>query len=135
MTESSWQHLQEFPNYDSAQALEIVNARDLDEVSFRREFVDKNKPCLVKGAVAHWPAVERWQSKQYLSTLCGERRTKIFKHISYIATERMRDGIPSTMSEFFEQAFSDTSDYLCIPVAIIKKGSPVENLGRDISGF
>lgn len=33
---------------------------------FHRKYWMANRPLLIKGAIKHWPAIERWQSKNYL---------------------------------------------------------------------
>lgn len=34
-------------------------------LQFYREYVAKNRPVLIKGAVGHWPAVAKWNVKYF----------------------------------------------------------------------
>jgi hypothetical protein len=60
------------PNYDSAPTVEVEEVEELDARSFRRRYVLQNRPCLVKRAVARWPAFQRWKDLDYLLTKVGD---------------------------------------------------------------
>jgi hypothetical protein len=60
------------PNYERATEVEAVDAAALNQRSFRADYVDRNRPVLVRQAASHWPACERWQSIDYLKSKCGE---------------------------------------------------------------
>jgi hypothetical protein len=67
--------------------LETVDARDLDPKAFRR-FVDTNRPCLIKGAAAHWPALRRWTRPGYLVERTEGQTVNIYPHVNYVSEER-----------------------------------------------
>eukprot|EP00899_Mesostigma_viride_P000122 jgi/Mesvir1/1010/Mv17544-RA.1 len=46
-------------------------AGPLTPLQFYRDFVAMNKPCIITGAVDHWPALHRW-SNQYLRERVGD---------------------------------------------------------------
>lgn len=54
------------PGYGSATPIEAIDASVLTEAQFRREFVARNRPCRIVGAVRHWRAFEHWRSPDYL---------------------------------------------------------------------
>lgn len=58
--------LTRFPNYQRAKTVESIDAYDITEQEFRRSFVERNRPCVVKRAVTHWPAYKRWSELSYL---------------------------------------------------------------------
>lgn len=58
--------LTRIPNYHNALPVETVAADAITELEFRRDFVDKNTPCLLRGAARHWPAFQKWKSLAYL---------------------------------------------------------------------
>jgi hypothetical protein len=60
-----------FPNYDLAKTVEVVSSSELTRRRFFAEFVNENRPCLIKGAVRDWPAAARWRSPDYLREKCG----------------------------------------------------------------
>ncbi|XP_078442682.1 2-oxoglutarate (2OG) and Fe(II)-dependent oxygenase superfamily protein isoform X2 [Wolffia australiana] len=45
-------------------------------LAFLRDYVSANKPCLIRGGAAHWPAVARglWSSPTYLAAAAGKDR-------------------------------------------------------------
>ncbi len=46
--------------------IEAIDSKSLDCHTFRHEFVLKHKPLLIKNAVMHWPAIEKWKKLSYL---------------------------------------------------------------------
>ena len=46
-------------------------------LSFHRDFVSRNRPVLFRGAVAHWEAVRRWGSDEYLRERAGGAVTTV----------------------------------------------------------
>ena len=44
-------------------------------LEFSRNFVAANRPCVVRGAVDHWPARELWTAP-YLSAALGTRQSR-----------------------------------------------------------
>ena len=40
--------------------VETVHVDDIDPLVFYREYVARNKPVLIRGAVDHWPALHKW---------------------------------------------------------------------------
>jgi Cupin-like domain len=53
------------PGIEKAGTVPEVDAKSITEKEFRKEWISKNRPCLVKGAVKHWPAMEKWRDKNY----------------------------------------------------------------------
>jgi hypothetical protein len=58
--------LEQMPLYTEAQSLSSVDATDLTPESFQHEYIDRLRPCVIRGAVRHWPAVARWRDFNYL---------------------------------------------------------------------
>ena len=54
------------PNYDVALQVDTVSAGQITEKEFLRDYVSQNRPCLIVGAAAHWPAFANWSSIEYL---------------------------------------------------------------------
>ncbi|WAJ35481.1 cupin-like domain-containing protein [Pseudomonas sp. GOM7] len=59
--------LSRFPNYARCGAVDEVDALSISRADFTHHFVNRNRPCLVRNAVRHWPAFERWQALDYLA--------------------------------------------------------------------
>lgn len=60
------------PNYACAREVPTVDVTSLTSAAFQRSFVNRNCPCLIRGAAAHWAACHRWSSTDYLKTRCGD---------------------------------------------------------------
>ena len=51
----------------------VVDAADVTQRDFIRDFLSINRPVIVRGGVAHWPAMDRWQDGDYVRLLGGVR--------------------------------------------------------------
>lgn len=60
----------DFERYDLVAELDCVP----DSKTFEKEFVARNRPCVIRNAVSHWPAIEKW-SLDYISEKMGEQRS------------------------------------------------------------
>ena len=65
-TDKFWS-LSRFPNHARSGAVEEVDALSISRADFIHHYVNRNRPCLVRNAVRHWPAFERWQQLSYLA--------------------------------------------------------------------
>jgi hypothetical protein len=78
-THSNPDYTRYVPNYQRATLILEVDDVVLTSTTFKREFVDRNRPCIVRGAARHWPAYEKWRSTEYLRNVCGDARVRIWK--------------------------------------------------------
>lgn len=62
--------MERFPNYSAAQPVQEVE-HTIDPARFFEDFVLKHQPCIIRGAVAHWPATA-WDTAT-LRELVGDR--------------------------------------------------------------
>ncbi len=70
-TQYPWD-LTQVPNYKSAPTVDIEEAERLDARAFQRRYVLQNRPCLVKRAVAGWPAFQKWTDPEYVLARIGD---------------------------------------------------------------
>ncbi|CAI5461036.1 unnamed protein product [Closterium sp. Yama58-4] len=49
----------------------------LSPLEFYRDYVAANRPCVITGAVNHWPALSLWQTDQYLVDALGEKKITV----------------------------------------------------------
>lgn len=56
-------------HYDAVAELNSIP----DNGTFERTFVARNRPCVIRNAVSHWPAIEKW-SLDYISEKMGEHK-------------------------------------------------------------
>ena len=59
LPESPDRYLSRFPNYATAADVDELTPGEAAE-RFFSEFVEAHRPCVVRGAVDHWPAVTDW---------------------------------------------------------------------------
>jgi len=52
----------------------VLQAESLDGLTFLKDFVARNTPCVVEGLLCDWKATERWTDERYLIDACGEHR-------------------------------------------------------------
>ena len=64
--------LRRVPNYDPTRTVDAVDAGELTRERFLDELVPRNRPCLVKGACAAWPARTRWMDPEYVIDALGD---------------------------------------------------------------
>lgn len=84
----------DLPNYDPTRTvLTSVDARDLTRASFA-DIVRASEPVIIRGAVAHWPAMHRWRDRASLLERIG-------------ADARVRQ-IDAPLVEVLGYAFGDT---------------------------
>lgn len=112
--------------------IDVVAAADLTEKTFLREYWGRNRPCVIKGALAGWPACERWQRPGYLVERCGDP-TVVVRHLPAIEDEprngetRGADGFPLEpralslllLSEFLDRASKDPPDPLWLHASMV----------------
>lgn len=61
---------------DDQQAAEIIIAEELDSIRFRRDFVARNRPVLLRRGAGGWPALRNWSHAE-LTRRCGEARVNL----------------------------------------------------------
>jgi peptidyl-lysine (3S)-dioxygenase / protease len=59
----------DFELYDAVAELDTVP----DVRTFERTFVARHRPCVIRNAVSHWPAVHKW-SLDYITERMGEQK-------------------------------------------------------------
>ncbi len=59
------------PVTDERSIIDVVDARYLSPEQFQANYVNRCKPCVIRGAITHWPALARWQKIEYLTKALG----------------------------------------------------------------
>lgn len=54
------------------ESITTIDSSDIDYFTFSNEFVHKHKPLLIKNAVKHWPAIEKWKRPNYLESISDD---------------------------------------------------------------
>jgi len=69
----------------SKEARELYLSEDIPELhkhcltplQFYRDWVSKNRPVIIRGAITDWPAFEKWQNNNYFRDMIGEKEITV----------------------------------------------------------
>jgi hypothetical protein len=78
---------------------------ELSEVVFNDEYVAHSQPCVIRGAVKHWPALKKWRDKEYLKLRSGHYDVNLFVSELHVTNRRMQGNQRAA-------TFADAIDYL-----------------------
>jgi hypothetical protein len=141
------------PNFDRAEPVMTLDARQLDARLFESELVARNRPCLIKGAASHWPACSLWRSAEYLAERSGKVEVTVHtepvveadpllidrEKLALLAMLRLVQ-TPTHMrfAEFLERALgsAESADALFFLYSVpLKRGGAFEALREDVGGY
>lgn len=127
--------LSNIPGMNDARSVAVVQAENLSEAEFRREYVNQNIPVLVKGAIRHWPAVERWTDKQYLKDRAGDNNVNLYPNLYFSDAAVMKStAIPQTFSSALDVLHSEDDGVVFLPFRVEAQNSKFTDLREDIPG-
>jgi len=121
------------PGIDHATSVPVLHAKDLDEKTFL-QWVYEGKPCLVKGAVSHWPAVQKWRDKHHWFSVCKNFELKVFPHSNH-NNFNVYKGEKMRFHDAIERLFDNRDHTFSIPTDEIKPKGNFEGVLKDIAGF
>jgi hypothetical protein len=123
--------LSHVPGMRNASPVPEVHAAGLSQSVFLDRFVSRSQPCVIKGAIAHWAALQKWRDRDYLKGLCGHHNVFYFPHENFITVKRMEAGKVST-------SFAEALDRLHAPqteIASLGFPEPLAELLPDVGRF
>lgn len=85
--------LENVPGMATASPVPVLQAETLKESVFRSEYVAHSRPCVIKGAVAHWPATRKWRDRDYLKRICGRDKVHYWPHENHLTARRADPGV------------------------------------------
>jgi hypothetical protein len=140
-------NLSRTPLYDEALAIDVIAADQISEAEFRKQYVNRNRPCLLKGAVAHWPACQDWQRTDYLKEKTSDVKLDADSHpmseFVPIFKEPLREKMKSrneantqkiSFHEFLAKVKNE-SVYRVIATLGLAPGQPLGELCGDFRDF
>lgn len=144
-------YIRHVPNYTRANDVDSIDVDALERDTFLRHFVNRNRPCLVRGAARHWPAFEKWQSTAYLKAACGSAKVRVYHaprpegDVTIYSAEKKQalkqmpnSSTAMTVAEFVDQASSGSEDLpelFFLYSVRTGAGSPLEALRQDIGTY
>jgi Cupin-like domain len=93
------------PGMRDAAAVPEFQASNLSEQVFTGEYVANSRPCVIRGAVSHWAALEKWRDKNYLKLRAGEQEVHLFLSEYHLTLKRL-------LHNRREVRFAEAIDYL-----------------------
>jgi ribosomal protein L16 Arg81 hydroxylase len=97
--------LKHVPGMKHASAVPVLRAEDLSESVFMGEYVANSKPCVIRGAVKHWAAMQNWRDKNHLKNRSGHWPVWLFPSEYY-------SNWPRRGSDKVSVSFAEAMDYL-----------------------
>lgn len=135
------------PNYAQAEPLTEIDAKAISENDFRRDHVMRNRPCVLRGAISHWPACTAWRDPAYLKGRTENlempaRRQPLPQYIHAahpsirgVLTERYeRSHEMMRFHDFLEQAHAEPNQ-LVLGSVLLEPHSKLGPLHEDLGDF
>lgn len=127
MPDTTFAHV---PGMRTASPVAERHAGALGKDEFLSEYVAKSRPVIIREAVAHWPARERWRDKDYLKRKSGHHRVFVYPHEN-------RNVLAANEIGKREMDFADAVDFLHAPetdMGFVGTAMPIELL-PDVGDF
>lgn len=124
------------PGIKNATSVTTVNVEELSARVFKTKFVNRNTPCLIKGAVKHWPAVEKWKKKEYWINTCEDQPVTIFPNMNFFnLNKRTVDKEKMSFHDAIERLFQGSDHTFSIPAQFVGDSTLYAAAKKDIKGF
>ncbi|NWB85762.1 cupin-like domain-containing protein [Pseudomonas gingeri] len=145
--ESKFWSLSRFPNHPQAGPVEVIDALTISREEFTRRYVNHNRPCLVKNAVRHWPAFEKWQRLDYFKTHSRNNPVVVRSKIVSEVIGWSNPEVKATLTEYagtvyrempfheFLDELGQGSDPLVADSCRFSEGSAIEQMKNDVGGL
>lgn len=122
------------PGINHASTVPVLDADTLTEEEFITNWVFPNKPCLIKGAVKHWPAVQKWKDHEYWLSICENFNIQVHLHQNYNSPD-LQVGEEMTFYDAVERLFQNRDYIVSMPSEAVREGGRFASLLNDIKGF
>lgn len=124
------------PGMNNPGDLEVLQGDDLSEEEFLRNWVSRNKPCLIKGAIKHWPAIHKWKSQEYWMSNCENFDIDVYPHQNYNCQKRQKRGRQNMVyHEAIKRLFKKEDPIVSMPSKAINSGNEFSEVFKDIGDF
>ncbi len=125
------------PGREKAVAIPVVEADSLSEKDFISKWVAKNRACLVKGAVKHWPAVQKFRLQDYWACIDKDCKVPVYAHMNHNVSGRkkMVGGKEMPFHEALDWLFSHKENIISIPVTGVNFEKYFSPVLKDMPGF
>jgi dTDP-4-dehydrorhamnose 3,5-epimerase-like enzyme len=122
------------PGIKEARPVPVVAATHLTARAFHNDWVSKNKPCLVKGAVKDWPAVTAWRNKDYWRAACENFNIRVYLDMNHNSPELHRETI-MPFHDAIDRLFARRDAVFSMPSERIEHNGPFSALLKEMNDF
>jgi hypothetical protein len=122
------------PGIERASNVPVLEAKDLKEQVFKDQWVSENKACLIKGAVANWPAISKWREKAYWLSSLEDFKVMVYPHRNFNDQKRNKGELMGYHAAI-ERLFQNQDHIFSIPSEQITPRNEYANLIKDLPGF
>ncbi|WP_017904100.1 cupin-like domain-containing protein [Pseudomonas asplenii] len=145
--ESKFWSLSRFPNHTQAGPVDVIDAFTITREAFTRHYVDRNRPCLVKNAVRHWPAFRKWQQLDYFKAHSRNNPVVVRSQIVSEVIGWSNPGVKAELTEYANTVYRDMPfhdfldslgrgrDPLVADSCRFSEGSAIEAMKDDVGGL
>lgn len=124
------------PGIGNAEKVTVLDGNAVTEAEFYKHWVHKNKPCLLKGAVTHWPAYANWRDEQYWCDTVEDFEIHINPNRNYNSRDRQtKNMMIMPFHEAVRKLFNGDEAILSIPAEVINPRTSFNTLGKDVGTF
>lgn len=124
------------PGMEKASSVPVVKAEGLSQREFIMNWVSKNRPCLIKGAVKNWPASQKWKNKDYWITTCKNEKKDIATRMNYFSWKRKKEGRESVpFHDAIERLFEGRDHVFSMPSQLVTENNLFSGIIKDLPGF
>lgn len=124
------------PGIENATQVQVVMSNDLSEKKFNKDWVAPNKPCLIKGAVKHWPAIQHFKSEEYWLKACDDFKITIYPHMNHASWDRHKiNSEELTFHKAIKRLFNNEDPILSMPAEKITDDNRFSKLINEMPGF
>ncbi|CAH9050304.1 hypothetical protein PSECIP111951_00165 [Pseudoalteromonas holothuriae] len=128
--------LKYIPNRADAMEVVTYEASELSEAHFVENHVNLNKPCLIKGAVSHWPVMQKWHDIDYLADVTGNPQVRFYEHSNYLDHKNMaRREQQGRFKDALQKIVDNEDGIVSMPSIFCNASGPFSPLKNDLGNF
>lgn len=124
------------PNIEKARNISVVDAKELIKSEFYKNWVSKNKPCLIKNAIKHWPAIQKFRNLDYWLSACDNFDMSVYPHMNHMVKNRHKaDLIETTFYDAVKRLFKNQDFILNLSRNEISETNQFSKLIKEMPDF
>lgn len=124
------------PGIQMYKAVDELEAEEISQQDFYRNWVHKEKPCVIRGAIRHWPAMKKWKTKEFWKSAVEDFELYLYKHRNFNSQDRQNEGRKKeSFHRIIDMIFQEGNEILNVPAEEIYYHNSYRELYKDVSDF